>query len=235
MTTTTTITTTLTPDAQIANLLVQLYKGPTGFDFYEPGNGDSGICWALTKLPNEYIFQLRGSATFEDWFRDLVALATPFQHNVFGPVHQGFLIGMVDAVDEMLSHWDNKTPITLTGHSLGAGRAAIAVAQMMVRGVPPHLLRRIVFGEPKPGLPQLAQFISPVSGRSYRNGTGFHHDTITDLPATIRPLQNYVHPTPLIFVSEPPKNEIEALLDIFGFHHMPLYAAGVAKLTSVNL
>lgn len=221
-------------DAQIADLLVQLYAGPEGFDFYEPGNGDSGICWALSKFPDEYVFLLRGSKTFEDWYRDLIALATPFEHNVFGPVHQGFLLGMREAVDEMEAQmpFGSAMPktITIAGHSLGAGRAAIAVAYMLQDGVTPSLLRRVVFGEPKPGLPQLAKFISGVPGRSYRNGTNFHHDYITDVPATIKPLQMYMHPTPLIFVNEPPADEVEELLDVFAFHHLELYAAALRKL-----
>lgn len=217
-------------DARIADLLVKLYQGPEGFDFYEAGNGDSGICWALSKFEDEYVYQLRGSKTLEDWLRDLVALATPFEHNAFGPVHPGFLIGMADAVDEMLTRWDRKSLITVTGHSLGAGRAAIAVAMFLERGVPRWLLRRVVFGEPKPGLCTLAEFIANVPGRSYRNGTQAHHDLITDLPLTIRPFEDYVHPTPLVMVNEPPQSESEALLDVFGFHHIPLYAAALAKL-----
>lgn len=215
-------------DAQIADLLVKLYAGPDGFDFYEPGAGDSGICWALAKFPNEYVFMFRGSKTLKDWLRDLVAVPT-FEHNLFGPVHQGFLIGMTDAVDEMLSHWDMKTPITVAGHSLGAGRAALAIAKLIERGIPVNLMRRVVFGEPKPGFPQLADFISKVPGRSYRNGTTSHHDTITDLPFTTDVLR-YVHPTPLILVNQPPASEVEVLLDVFGFHHVQLYAAALNKL-----
>lgn len=227
-------------DVQIAELLVDLYHGPEGpnfskFAFFESGNGDSGICWALVKCPDELVFALRGSKTFEDWIRDLVALATPFQHNDFGAVHPGFLIGMREAVDEMLAFWDRKTPITITGHSLGAGRAAIATAMFLNSGVPAGMMRRIVFGEPKPGMCELAEFISGVTARSYRNGAGFHHDLVTDVPLTLPPLEGYVHPTPLTLIEQPPASMTAQLLDFFGFHHMPLYVEGVKKLLSAKI
>jgi hypothetical protein len=76
-------------DAQIANRLVNPYAGPDGFAFYEPGTGDSGICWALQKFPDEYVFILRGSKTLEDWLRDLVAVPT-FEHSLFGRYIRAF-------------------------------------------------------------------------------------------------------------------------------------------------
>ncbi len=221
--------------AEIADWLVRLYAGPeafpNAFDFYEAGKGDSGVCWALLKFADEYVFLLRGSKTVEDWFRDLVALATPWEHNDFGAVHPGFLLGMEAAVDEMLSRWDHKTPMTIAGHSLGAGRAAIAVAMLLCQGVPAGLMRRVVFGEPKPGMCTLGEFIAGVPATSYRNGAGIHHDLVTDVPLTIRPLEDYVHPTPLTLVEAAPEgwNPLDDL-DVFGMHHMGLYAAGVRKL-----
>jgi surfactin synthase thioesterase subunit len=47
---------------------------------------------------------------------------------------------MTDAADEMLSPWDCKTPITIAGHSLGAGRAALAIAKLIERGIPKNLV-----------------------------------------------------------------------------------------------
>jgi hypothetical protein len=225
-------------DSQIAQSLVSLYAGSDGFDYYQSGRGDSGICWGLRNhdeagVPlDEYEYYLRGSRTLEDWLRDLIALATPFEHNEFGPVHPGFLLGMADACTEMLSIWDRKTPIVIAGHSLGAGRAAIATAIFLQRGVPANLMRRVVFGEPKPGLPPLAQFIAAVTARSYRNGTTFHHDAVTDFPLTLPPFENYVHPCQMTFVDQPPESLAEQYLNVFGFHHMPLYAAALAKLAT---
>jgi Lipase (class 3) len=219
-------------DAQIAAWLVDLYAGPAGFDHYEPGQGDSGICWGL-KLTADYDYVLlRGSVTPEDWLRDFIALATPFEHHEFGPVHPGFLLGMEDMMKslyEVMGHsMDN---LIIAGHSLGAGRAAILTALMISTydyGCYP--VARVVFGEPKPGFPQLAEYIANVPARSYRNGTGIHHDMITDVPLTLPPLENYVHPCPLTLVNNPPANVLEADLDVFGYHHMPLYAAALAKL-----
>jgi hypothetical protein len=213
-------------DTEIAQLLVNLYSGPAGFDFYESGAGDSGICWALKCTPEADVVLLRGSKTLQDWFRDLIALASPWHHPVFGPVHPGFSIGMDRACDEIMSHLRELVPVIICGHSLGAGRAAILTALMIERGELP--LARVAFGEPKPGFQQLADYIAKVPGRSYRNGAGVHHDMVTDVPFKIPP-ELYERPTPLIDVSEPPASVLAIEFDPFAFHHMPLYAAALAK------
>lgn len=211
-------------DSQIAALLVQLYAGGAGFDHYEPGQGDHGICWAAKIMPEEALFLLRGSVTAEDWIRDFVALASPFEHQKFGEVHPGFLIGMDDATDAMFAMWNKKARIVIAGHSLGAGRASIAAAEFLQRGVPANLIRTVTFGQPKPGMQFFADYISGVTQTSYRNTFGGSHDIVTSLALTL-PGQWYVHPKPLIDVSQAPANSD---VTCTALHHMPLYAAALA-------
>ncbi len=216
-------------DLEISQLLVNLYQGPAGFDFYEPGSGASdGICWALKRTPDADVVCLRGSTTFQDWCRDLVALAAPFSHEVFGPVHPGFEIGMERAFTEILGHTqgdDATGKVIVAGHSLGAGRAAILTALLCEFGNPP--IARVVFGEPKPGFSKLAEYISKVPARSYRNTGAGHHDLITDVPLSFPP-EEYVHASELIDVSGVPT--IGDPWGCFAFHHMPLYLQGLKAL-----
>ncbi|SIO38681.1 Lipase (class 3) [Bradyrhizobium erythrophlei] len=86
-------------------------------------------------------------------------------------------------------------PVIVTGHSLGAARAAVMCGLMVADGAAPAA--RVVFGEPKPGLMDFAERIKDVPARSYRNGDALHHDLVTDVPFSFPPLQ-YVHPTPIV-------------------------------------
>ena len=118
-------------------------------------------------------------------------------------------------------------PAIVTGHSLGAARAAVLSALMMVDGVPP--VARVVFGEPKPGLLDFAKLIAGIPGRSYRNGDDTHHDLITDVPFSFPPMQ-YVHPTPIIPVCCRPGDSEFADLGVFAWHHVQLYLAALAAI-----
>lgn len=206
----------------VANLLVSLYNGAADFDILEPGSGDSGICWAAKEVDGVTLLLLRGSVTLSDWLDDFRAVTTPFNHSVLGPVHPGFALGMTDCWAEMRAK--TKGPYVISGHSLGAGRAAILTGLMIRDGILPQA--RIAFGEPKPGFAQLARYIAPVPAVSYRNValSGPGHDYVTDVPATF-PLENYTHPCPLTSVRVKPSSN-----GLFAFHHMPLYAQAVADL-----
>jgi hypothetical protein len=219
-------------DAAIAELLVELYRATplsdmqeSTFDYFEPGNGPSGICWAVKRVDGVDVILLRGSVTFWDWFKDFLALATPFEHETLGPIHQGFGLGMDRAWASIAQR--TKAPRIVAGHSLGAGRAAILTGLMVESGMPP--LRRVVFGEPKPGFKRLSEFIAGVPAASYRNGDGHAHDLVTDVPITFL-LEEYEHPTPLIEVLAAPA--ADAPNGVFKWHNMGLYAAALKGLTA---
>lgn len=205
-------------DADLATLAcVDIYK-PTvltdGWDHVDAGM-DDGVFWALKKLPGFDVVVLRGSVIRLDWVRDFRAEA---QLTPIGHVHSGFLAGMVQMWHELKLRINQ--PTIVTGHSLGAARAAVLTGLMAQAGESP--ISRVVFGEPKPGLADLAEFIKHVVGRSYRNGDALHHDLVTDVPFSFPPLQ-YVHPTPVIPVCcRPDADEFEAD-GPFAWHHGQLY------------
>ena len=97
------------------------------------------------------------------------------------------------------------------------------------------VIRRVVFGEPKPGEAQFAGLLSKLDESvSYCNRVGdLAHDRVTDLPFAVPALGlNFVHPTPLSFVSGPPADGDD--WGIFAEHHIGLYDAGVRDLRPVN-
>lgn len=98
-------------------------------------------------------------------------------------------------------------------------------------------VRRVVFGEPRPGGSKLAAVLANVPGASYCNRTGsLSHDRVTDVPFAVPLLGlDFEHPTPLKFVNAtPPVNDAWGL---FAWHHVQLYVAGAeaAKLDPVEI
>jgi hypothetical protein len=234
----------LPSDAEIAALCNGIYDypgfAPVVWDHLELPEQDGGICWALKRLGAVDVIVLRGSTTPGDWLRDFDAVADPFIHSDLGPVHPGFLAGMEKAWQAMqplcgsfagdLSQQRDRNVI-VTGHSLGAGRAAILTG-LMVHAAKSHQavapLARVVFGEPRPGFPQLARLIGSVSARSYRNSNGSAYDLVTDVPIALG-LEDYVHPCSLSDVCEAPGPNWTKQWGPFAWHAMPLYLAALEK------
>jgi len=217
----------MTSDLWIAQRLVDLYAGGTGFDYYDPGKGPSGICWASQRSEDVTDIFLRGSATFWDWVKDLMLLPAPWEHDTLGLIQPGFALGM----DRCWAAIKANTigPWRLHGHSLGAARADILAGLMLEEGIAP--LGLVLFGEPKPGFQKLADYIASVPRHSYRNGnpTGLRgHDLVTDYPILASP-PRYVHPSKLIDVSAVPDLKVDLEYGIFRFHHLPLYVEALGK------
>lgn len=238
----------LPSDAAIAALCNGIYDypgyAPVVWDHLELPEQDNGICWGVKQFGGVDVIVLRGSTTQQDWIRDFAALADPFtgaesaflkvlafkisgapsDHAFLGPVHPGFLAGMEDAWAAMKPLIGSR--VIVSGHSLGAGRAAILTGLMVHDGRPP--LARVVFGEPRPGFPPLAKLISSVTARSYRNGNGVLYDLVTDVPMPIGP-EDYVHPCPLTDVCEEPGPKWTEQWGVFAWHAMPLYLRAAEK------
>lgn len=210
------------PDAVICGICAALYSPIAlleDWDHIDMGD-DDGVCWALKRLSGYDVVVFRGSITLQDWVRDLRAVAIPTR---IGHVHAGFYAGMEHVWTEMRPLLTQ--PVIVTGHSLGAARAGVLTALMVADGSPP--VARVVFGEPKPGLLDLAGFIDDVPGRSYRNGDDLHHDMVCDVPLSFPPLQ-YVHPTPIVPVMCKPSGSLFEQLGIFAWHHMELYQTALS-------
>lgn len=210
-------------DADLAALCAAIYKptAPIEFDHFDAGL-DDGVCWAIKKVPGFDIVVFRGSVTALDWINDLRAVAILTR---VGHVHEGFFEGIEHV-------WRDLRPLLMqpaiiTGHSLGAARAAVLTALMVADKCAPH--SRVVFGEPKPGLLDFAKIVEPVPARSYRNGDQLHHDLVTDVPFSIPPLQ-YMHPTPIIPVHAEPTGDMFSRLGAFAYHHVELYEAALKAM-----
>jgi hypothetical protein len=220
-------------DKDVAALCLGIYARPgsssaVAWDHFDDGEESDKICWAVKTVDGCDILVFRGSITFVDWQRDFDVWANPFGHSKIGPVHPGFLLGLDQVLHEYQAYRGKRNNrLIVAGHSLGAGRASILCGLAITAGLVPA--GRVVFGEPCPGFPPLAQLLSAIPhSRSYRNGKfgTFEHDLVTSIPLHVGPLQ-YVHPTPLIDVQAlpPPKDR----WGVFSYHHMPLYAKALAE------
>lgn len=213
----------LTP-IQACDFLLSLYGDGKIFDYISLPPKDGGVCWGVKSFGGLNVLALRGSKTFQDWFRDFHAFANPFHSNKLGVVHPGFYAGMEETYQDIKSRVSG--PIVITGHSLGAARSAILSGLYISDGIVP--VGRIAFGEPKPGFSKLAALLSTLpSDLSYRNKGVNGHDLVTDVPFTFPP-EEYVHSTKLQDIcGEPPKNDEWGPL---AWHHLELYRQGLGKL-----
>ena len=211
-------------DALIASVCASIYSVQAelgAFDHYDAGL-DDGICWGIKRIDGYDIVCLRGSVTFEDWLRDFRAIGLATR---VGTVHAGFYQGMEHAWADIKPLLEG--PAIVCGHSLGAARADVLTVLMICDGVRPEA--RVVFGEPKPGFLDHAAIVGQVPGRSYRNGDSTHHDLVTDVPFWL-PSLPFVHPTPIIPVTEVPEGSLFERMGVFAWHSIKLYAAALTTL-----
>jgi predicted lipase len=208
-------------DQDIANLCADVYLPAPQAGWTQLELPEDGIAYGVKDFGTAVALVFRGSDTLTDWLRDAETIADPFDHAGLGPVHPGFFQGLPELWAQLKPELTKK-PCIVAGHSLGAGRASLFVGLMILDGTPP--LRRVCFGEPRPGFPQSASIIIKANGRSYLNGNGRAHDLVTDVPFTTW-IEDYVHPTPLVPVCATP-TEAEVEQDfVFAWHAMTLYAS----------
>lgn len=216
-------------DYDLAQLELGIYGVvPAAWDFYSDGMESDSVVWAAVRGADGITtIVLRGSIVLKDWIRDVMVFADPLSHNVLGPVHLGFYQGMDATWAEIKA--TTKGPYRIIGHSLGAGRSAILTGLMVADGIVP--VERVVWGEPLSGFQHLANLISKVPTRSYRNGDGrLLHDHVTDVPFSFPP-EEFVRASALIDVCAPPSGSLIARLGVFAYHHMPLYADAMKGVT----
>lgn len=207
-------------DHDIAELCADIYLPEPQGGWTQLELPADGIAFGIKDFGTAVALVFRGSVTLTDWLRDAEAIADPLDHAGLGPVHPGFFEGLPDLWAELKPELTKKQCI-IAGHSLGAARASLFVGLMILDNNRP--LRRVCFGEPRPGFPQAGGIIAQASGRSYCNGNGRAHDLVTDVPYTTW-IEDYVHPTNLVPVCEPP-SDAEVQQDfLFAWHSMTLYA-----------
>lgn len=79
------------------DLMVDLYddaKDPSWDLLIKPPPGGKSVCVGIRRLETAIAVVCRGSTTLWDWLRDFDAIANPWNHSVFGPVHPGFFLDM---------------------------------------------------------------------------------------------------------------------------------------------
>jgi Lipase (class 3) len=212
----------------IAQLCLDIYQGqPAQWDQLEVP--PDGVAFGIKEFPEGIALIFRGSATLQDWLRNAEAIADPSAHQGLGPVHPGFFAGLPELWTRLKPRLTQK-PCIVAGHSLGAARASLFTGLMVLDGKAP--VRRLCFGEPRPGFPQAAGIIANVRSRSYRNANGRAHDLVTDVPFTSW-IEDYVHPTPLVPICAPP-SDADVQRDIFfAWHAMRLYVSATPDIPIV--
>ena len=175
-----------------------------------------GIVCALRKDAAGQIVCFRGSVTAEDWADDFKGW--PTLDADLGYVHDGFREDMDRVVTEVLPAL-GASPTAVCGHSLGAARALIFAAMLVVRKQPVSKLT--AFGCPRPGFAKLSGILRnggfPIT--IYRNGP----DPVASVPRLIPMWQK---PVPDTILSMPPDH----IADPFAWHHFPLYHQGIKLL-----
>jgi hypothetical protein len=204
----------------IAALCLAVYPGQPLIQWDELELPADGVAFGLKHFDTVTAVIFRGSVTLGDWLRDIEAVADPLEHDGLGPVHPGFFAGLPELWNRLKPKLTNK-PCVIAGHSLGAARASLFTGLMVLDNCRP--VRRLCFGEPRPGFPRAGNIIAGIRARSYCNGNGRAHDLVTDVPFTTW-IEDYVHPTPLIPVCEPPSDADVQRDVLFAWHSMALYA-----------
>ena len=216
----------LPSDREIAKVCADTYAydGPVAWDWQQEVNS---VYVALRRIGDVDVVALRGSTTFTDWVRDLLALANPFEHDDLGPVHPGFYLGMPEVWHEVRAVLRQPVNWVCGGHSLGAGRCTVLTGLAALDGLAPA--RYVRFGEPRPGFAQLTGILRPIPGASYRAADENGHDLVTSVPFHLPPLEDYEHPQPLTDVVVHPAADDPWVL--FKYHHMQGYLSAIPGVT----
>ena len=180
------------------------------------------VVWGIKRVEDTNVLVFQGTASFEDLLNDFRAF--PALERYIGHVHTGFLDGVEDVIKQVRGQRLSGR-LVVTGHSLGAARATIATALLMQARIP--VTERVVFGSPKPGFSDFANYVSAVPATSYINRDNLHEDLITDLPFTLPGLE-YHQPTPFTPVTSPP--DWTHPWGPFAWHDSTLYHRGLLNV-----
>lgn len=166
------------------------------------------------------VVAFRGSTTILDWLRDFQGFM--IDDCELGGVEVGFRSGIRDVLANVAPII--KTPLYITGHSLGSARALIYAGLVKLSGVPIEAV--VTFGPPRPGGQKLKDILSSVPIRCYKNET----DPVTDVPFDIPIIEPYLQPRDLIQVNVAPESN-DPWFDIAP-HHIELYVHAMKGLVN---
>lgn len=143
-----------------------LFKKPFGFGL-------------VSRKGDHYIIAFRGTQNVDDWVTDVDAFQVKLSRRIKGEapsldkarVHQGFqllarsLSGQVSKAVE--KHFKPKTPVYVTGHSLGGAVAALIALMLKARLKRPDV-RMYSYAAPRVGAPAFVAAYDAVLPASYR-------------------------------------------------------------------
>lgn len=115
------------------------------------------------------------------------------------------------------------TNVYITGHSLGAARAALYAYSRVVSGLPVSGL--FLFGCPNPGNRMIGKLLSSIPVYSYKN----RRDLVTNVPIDLEFLNEEYLPVTRFYELNEPAPATDAW-GIFSDHHSELYQAGIQKM-----
>ena len=218
-------------DRELCDLCRGLYEYPGDLPVtwdYKEASDATDYAFAVKSINGVTVVVSRGSADPLDWIHDFEAFpVTPGDAPQFGPVHFGFSIGAKATAQKVLAKAPYKKLIVVTGHSLGAAHTDGLTGYLKQAGFPP--LARVVFGEPKPGYQQFADYIKDVPARAYRNAAGVIGDPVTAVPFRLTELP-WVHPCAQIDIIGRPHDP--DAWGIFAPHRIQYYAGAMASTTT---
>lgn len=226
---------------RLASLCTAIYAyagEPTQvWNHYDAGTDDD-VCWALLHDEDGDALVLRGSLSFKDWIHDSELFAPNDgppaldvnRYPMAAQLHFGFSVGLGKMWGEALPMLRPQAPLYITGHSLGAGRAAQLLYMAACDKVPVAGSAR--FGEPMSMYDAPAKIVAAMSTaqNTFRNyGAWYDFDGVTVVPPPPLP---FVHPVPLIPVNAPPQPGGSAFdrYGPFARHHMVLYESVAPNL-----
>ena len=206
-------------DGDLAHICAELYANPvaSAWDLFWP-QSEHGLTAALRRVGAHDVIVHRGSTTVEDWWDDLGS-ELPIGDPDIGLLPFGFALPLLPFYTKTAG-LIRPGPI-LIGHSLGAARAVEHAGKLAAKGNRP--LAVVVWGEPKPGMAELANALDGVPVRSYRNRA----DPVPTVPVTMGLLAwQHGHAITPLNVAPAPSDS-----GPFADHHFPLYEAGTAALS----
>ena len=139
------------------------------------------------------IYAIEGTHDPQGWLFDFMALPVEEHSTVLHPdigcVHGGIFAVLMSVWTQMLAAIQddvkNGLKIAITGHSLGAGCAVLAVALLVALDI--HPVQSSFFAPPRVGFKTMHQLVDLVSTSAYRNG----NDPVPEVPIRAVPLWLY--------------------------------------------
>jgi len=125
----------------------------------------------IAKHKREFFIVFRGTMTNTEWFNDFNIRLTPYHEKDLGKVHDGFLRTynpFRQPIRDSLQGKHLNRKLFITGHSLGAGLATLAAADLASEGIAdsPTIY---TFASPRVGDNQFAtKYNELMEGRSFR-------------------------------------------------------------------